>query len=138
MSLIETGYTHTTGDEYVTETVETDSQTVEKVGHIPYHQLRLATDDGQLTSGGTDTETITVEVVDGLQRARGDTPADVLPYDGDVTIEIDGAETTKTVTDGSVSFDISTSKPAGASIAVRAVGLNNHPADTDSVSIEVN
>jgi hypothetical protein len=136
MSLIETRYSHTTGDKFVTETVETDSQIVEKVGHIPYHQLRLTDDDGQLTNNGSDVETISVEVVNGLQRARGETP-DVIPYNGDVTVAIDGAETTKTVTDGSVSFDVSTSKPAGASITVRAVGLNNHPTDTDSVSIEV-
>jgi hypothetical protein len=135
MSSIKITYSHT-GGEFVTETVETDSQTVEKVGHIPYYQLRLTDDDGQLTNDGSDTETITVEVVNGLQRARGETPG-VLSYDGDVTLEIDGAETTKTVTDGSVSFDVSTSKPAGASIPVRAVGLNNHPADTDNVSIEV-
>jgi hypothetical protein len=136
MSSINTAYSHTPGDKFVTETVETESQTVEKVGHIPYHQLRLATDDGQLTNDGSDTETLTVEVVNGLQRARGETP-DVLSYTGDVTLEIDGAETTKTVTDGSVSFDVSTSKPAGASITVRAVGLNSHPADPDNVSIEV-
>jgi hypothetical protein len=136
MSLIETRYSHITGDEFVTETVETGSQTVEKVGHIPYHQLRLTDDDGQLTNDGTDTETIVVEVVNGLQRARGETP-DGLSYTGDVTVAIDGAETTKTMTDGSVSFDITTSKPAGASIAVRAINLDNHPTDTDSVSIEV-
>jgi hypothetical protein len=136
MSSINTAYNHTTGDKFVTETVETEAQTVEKVGHIPYHQLRLAADDGQLTNDGSDTETITVKIVDGLQRARGETP-DVLNYDGDVTVAIDGAETTRTISDGSVSFDISTSKPAGASIPVRAVGLNSHPADPDSVSIEV-
>jgi hypothetical protein len=136
MSLIETRYTHTTGDEFITETVETDAQTAEKVGHIPYHQLRVTANDGQLTNNSTDTETITVEVVNGLQRARGST-ADVLNYDGGVTVEIDGAETTKTMTDGSVSFDLSTSKPAGATISVRVVGLNNHASDTNSVSIEV-
>jgi hypothetical protein len=131
-----TEYHHSTGDGYVTELVSTDSQTAEIHGHLPYHHLLISSDDGQLINDGTDTERITVEVVDGLQVARGETPA-VLSYDGDVTLEIDGAETTKSVSAGTANFDITTSKSASAEITVRAVGLNNHPSDSDDVSIEV-
>jgi hypothetical protein len=130
-------YQHTSGDEYVTESIDTGTQVAQITGHLPYHRLRISHDDGVITNNGTDTETITVEVVDGVQVARENTPADVLGYDGDVTVEIDGAETTKSVTDGSVSFDLTTSKPAGAKIAVQAVELNATPSDSDSVSIEV-
>jgi hypothetical protein len=136
MSLIEIEYEHTTGDEYVTELTHTETQTAETYGHLPYRQLRVSAEDGQLKNSGSDTETIIIEVINGLQLARGETPADVLAYDGDVTVEIDGAETTKSMTGGSVSFDVTTSKPAGASISVRAVGLNNHPVESDSVSIK--
>jgi hypothetical protein len=135
MSSIE--YQYSSGDKYVTELVDTGTQVAEITGHLPYHRLRISHDDGQLTNDGSETETVTVEVVNGLQVARGETPADVLAYDGDVTVAINGAETTKSVTDGSVSFDLTTSKPAGVEITVEVVGLNDHPTDTDSVSIEV-
>jgi hypothetical protein len=131
-----TEYHHSTGDGYVTETVDTGTQTAAITGHIPYHHLQVSGDDGQLINDGTDTERITVEVVDGLQVARGETPA-VLSYDGDVTLEIDGGETVKSVSAGTASFDITTSKAAGSVISVRGVELSDHPADSDAVSIEV-
>jgi hypothetical protein len=137
MSSTKKEYSHSSGDKFVTERVTTNSQTATKTGHLPYHRLRISHDDGVITNNGTETETIAVEVVDGVQVARGNTPADTLNYTGDVIIEINGAETTKSVTDGSVSFDLTTSKPAGAEITVQAAGLNNHPTDSDAVSIEV-
>jgi hypothetical protein len=102
-----------------------------------YRHLQVSAEDNTIINDGTDTEAITIEVLNGLDIMRSDLPANTLNYDGDVALEIDGAKATKTVTDGSVSFDISTSKPAGAEIVVRAVGLNDHPADADSVSVEV-
>jgi hypothetical protein len=134
--LTDISFKHSGGDEYVSRVIETDNQTARTKGSHPYHQLRLSTGDATLHNDGSDTETVTVAVVNGLQLVRGTVP-DTLSYDGEVLINIEGAETTKTLTDGSVSFDISTSKPAGAEITVRAVGLNDHPAESDTASIEV-
>jgi hypothetical protein len=130
-------YRHDSAEGYVTELLDTGTQVAELVGHIPYRQFRVSATDAQLTADSADTEEITVELVTGLQVARGETPADALAYDGDVTLTIDGAEIIKTMTDGSVSFDISTSKPAGVSVTVQAVGIPEHPTKSDSVSIEV-
>jgi hypothetical protein len=132
-----TEYHHSADEGYVREVVDTGSQTAEITGHIPYHQFRVSNDDGELINDGSDTEVITIKLVNGLQVARENRPADVLAFDGDVSVAVNGAETTKAMTDGSVSFNITTSKPAGASITVRAVGLNNHPAESDSAAIEV-
>lgn len=134
-----TKYTHNNGGDYVTEYVETANQVAEVVGHIPYRHLTVTASDRQVTNDSTDTETVTVSVVDGVKVSRGTDPAEatVLDYSGDVTMRIDGVETTKTLTGGSVSFDLTTEKPAGSTIEVGAVGLADHPAESDSVEIEV-
>lgn len=131
-----TEYTHNDGDDYVTELVTTDAQTAEVYGHLPYRVLQVGVSDSQLTNDGTDTETVTVEVVSGLDVARGDDPT-VLDYDGDVTISIDGNETTKALTNGTVAFDLTTDKPAGSEIEIVAKSLADHPAESDSATIEV-
>jgi len=132
-------YTHSDGDNYVTEQVTTDRQTSEIYGHLPYRVLVVTFADVQGSNDGTDSETVTVEVVNGLEVARG-TDADdatVLDYDGDVTISVDGATTTKTSTNGSISFDLTTDKPAGSEIEIVAESLADHPAERDSATIEV-
>lgn len=137
MSLI--NYTHNEGEPFVTEHVDTGTQVAEITGHIPYHKLRAETEDGEIAGDGQDTETVTIEVVDGLEIARGSEadPAAVLDYDGDVTLSIDGVETTKALTDGSVSFEVTTEKLAGSTIEIVAESLADHPAESDSATIEV-
>lgn len=137
MSLTE--YTRNDGDDYVTEEVDTGNQVVEVTGHILYYQLAVSPDTGEVINDGTDTETVTINVVDGLEVARGTDPADAttLDYSGDVTLRADGVETTKTLTNGSVSFDLTTEKTAGSEIEIEAVDLADHPAESDSATIEV-
>jgi len=134
-----TEYQHNDGDDYVTELVNTDTQTAEITGHIPHRHLHVSLADGQVANDGTNTETVTVAVVDGLEIARGTVPSEatVLDYDGDVTLSVDSAEMTKTLTGGSVSFDVTTEKPAGSTIEIVAETLADHPAESDSATIEV-
>lgn len=103
------------------------------------YTLRVTTQDGQVLNDGIDTETVTITVVDGLEIARGTDPADatVLDYDGDMTVTVDGVETAKTLTKGSVSFDVTTEKQAGSTIEVVAESLADYPAESDSAEIEV-
>lgn len=134
-----TEYVHNDGDDYVTEQVDTGNQVAEVYGHIPYRHLLVTVSDGQIANDGEDTETVTVEAVDGLEVARGTDPteASVLDYDGDMTVTVDGQEVTKTLTNGSVEFDITTEKSAGSTIEIVAESLVDHPAKSDSVTIEV-
>lgn len=105
----------------------------------PYRRLRLSPNESQLLNDGADKETVTIEVVDGLEVARGTDPsnATVLSYDGDVTLTFDGVEMTKMFTNGSVSFDLTTEKPAGSEIEIVAESLADHPAESDRAVIEV-
>jgi hypothetical protein len=130
-------YNHKDNDDYVTEITHTETQTAETYGHIPYHQLRVSADDGQLINNGSDTELVTVEVVNGLQVVQNETPADAVDYNGDVTVSVEGIETTKSVTNGTTSFDITTQKSASSSIEVTAESLSEKPAESDDVEIEV-
>lgn len=127
-------YQHS-GD-YVKEITRTNNQVAVAVGHIPYRQLRISLSDGQLINNGSDTETITVKVVSGLDVARGDTPS-VLDYDGDVTVFVDGDATTKTLTNGTLSFEITSNKSAGSEIEIIAESLADHPAESDIKTIDV-
>jgi len=104
-----------------------------------YRVLIVACDNGVITNGSSNAEAVTISVVDGLEVARGTDPeeATVLDYDGDVTLTIDGVETTKTLSNGTVSFDVTTDKPAGSTIKVEADSLTDHPSESDSVEIEV-
>jgi len=134
-----TDYTRDAGDDYVTEQTDTGSQVAQTYGHVPYRHFRVSTDDREVVNDGTDTEVVTVEVVNGLEVARGTAPVDatVLDYDGDVTVRVDGIELTKTLTDGGVSFDVTTEKSAGSVIEVEAADLADHPAESDTAEIEV-
>lgn len=104
-----------------------------------YRHLTISPSIAKLRNDGTDTETVSVEVVDGLEVAKGTDPANatVLDYNGDVTLTIGGVETIKTLTNGSVEFDLTTDKPAGSEIEIVAESLADHPAESDSATIEV-
>jgi len=130
---------HEDGDDHVTETVETESQTAEIRGHLPFRVLSTGLEDGAIINDGSDTETVTISVVDGLEVAQGTNPANatMIAVDGDVTLSVDGQQTTKTLTGGSVSFDLTTDKPAGSVIAIVAESLADRPTEPDSATIEV-
>jgi len=134
-------YVRETGDDFVTERDYrwTGGEYAEIRGHIPYRRLQVTPTDGTLISDGSATETITVTVVDGLEIARGTSPsnATVLDYDGDVMLSVDGSQTVKTLSNGSVSFDVTTTKSAGSEIKIIAESINNHPTDRDSAVVEV-
>jgi len=134
-----TEYKHNNGDDYVTELIHTETQTAEVYAHIPYRHLRISLSDSNLINDGSDTVTLTITVVDGLEVARGTAPenASVLDYDGDVTLFVDGGELIKTLTNGSVAFDITTEKSAGSTIEVVGKSLADNPAESDSATIEV-
>lgn len=106
---------------------------------VPYRKLHVSLSDGQVANDDTDTETVSVAVVDGLEVARGTDPAEatVLDYDGDVALTIDGVKTTKTLSGGGVTFDVTTTKDAGETIEIVAGSLADHPAESDSATIEV-
>lgn len=124
---------------WIVERVDTGTQVAEINGHIPARHLRLSVNDYQVSNDGTDTEAVTVEVVDGLEVARGADPSDatVLDYNGDVTMSIDGVEVMKTLTNGSVSFGLTAEKSAGETIDIVAKSLADHPAKSARVFIEV-
>ena len=121
------------------EFLETTEQTVETYGHLPFRICRVLVGGREIRNDGTDTTMVTVKIVDGLEVTRGTDSAEatVLDCEGDVTLTIDGVETTKTLTDGSVSFDITTEKPAGSTIEIEAESLADHPAEGDRAEIEV-
>jgi hypothetical protein len=101
--------------------------------------LVVSSDDSQLVNDGTDVETVAIAIVDGLEVARGTDPSEatILAVDDDAKLSIDGSEQTVSVTDGMGSIDIQTTKPAGSTITVEALALASHPAESDSVEIEV-
>lgn len=134
-----TDTTYSRDGDYVAETVTTDAQTAEIIGHIPARHLRLTVDDGRVLSDGSDTETLTVEVVSGLAVARGTSPsdADVLSVDDTAVVEVDGNPVSVDISDGSGSTTITTTKSAGSTISVVAGELSSYPAETDSAEIEV-
>ena len=131
-----------TGDGWIDKLIDTgtDPNTPARVHpHSAYRTLSVSTEDGDISNDGADTETVMISVVDGLEVVRGTDPADatVLDYDGDVTLSIDGVETTKTLSNGNVSFNLTTDKSAGSTITVTAKSLADHPAESDSAEIEV-
>jgi len=121
---------------YVKQLIHTGNQTAVKPEYSPRRHLQLSVSEGQLKNDGKDSATVTIKVVSGLDVARGDDPT-VLDHDGDVTLSVDGQQTTKTLTNGSVSFDLTTDKPAGSEIEIVAESLVDHPTERDSATIEV-
>jgi len=131
MSSIE--YSRDPGDDYITERDHrwTGGDAAETRGHIPARHLRLT------SPSGTTTDAVTVEVVSGLQVCRDNTPADVLTYDGNCVVSVDGQERTISLVDGTGKLEISTDKPAGETVLVAARALADHPAESDAVEVEV-
>jgi len=132
-------YTHDEGDDFVTRVIETHAQTAKVHGDISYRQFRISVSDGEISNDGKNTETVTVEVVDGLEVARGTDTADatVLDVNDDAILAVDGSEQTVTISAGTGSVDLTTTKEAGSTIKIEAVELSSHPADRDSATIEV-
>lgn len=132
-------HTHTEGEDFLTTHIETDTQTAKVTGEIPYRNINLYMGSKQIINDGADAATVTIEVVDGLEVANRTDPANatVLDYDGEVAVFIDGVETTKILTGGSVSFDVTTQKSAGSTIEIVAGGLSDHPSEGDTETIEV-
>jgi hypothetical protein len=124
---------------FIKRVVETDNQNATSPKWSPYRHLCLKLDDGTILNDGSDTETVSVEVVDGLNVAKGTDPANAtsLNHNGDVTLSVDGSTTTKTLTNGSVEFDLTTDKSAGSEIEIVAESLADHPAERGSATIEV-
>jgi hypothetical protein len=131
-----TDYQHTDGDGYVTELVDTRNQVAKKYGHLPYRKLAVTTSDGSVATGGSDSETVTVEVISQLDYLNNDRET-TLAYGGDMTVRIDGEAVTKTLSGGSVEFTITTEKAAGETIEIVAESLAEHPAESDSTTVEV-
>lgn len=123
--------------------VRAEGETPNQIFAFPHFSalkyLNVSLSDRGVVSDGTDFETVTISVVDGLEVARGTDPAEatVLDYSGDVTLSVDGSTTSKTLTNGTVSFDLTTDKPAGTEIEIVAESLADHPAESDSATIEV-
>lgn len=99
----------------------------------PVKKLQISVSDNQITDSNS--VSVSVRLVDNLSRLRG--TDNIITTNSDVIIRIDGSETTKTLTDGSVSWELTTDKPAGSEIEVEAVGLADHPAESDRTTIEV-
>ena len=100
--------------------------------------IRVTVEDGTVTNDGTDTERITVWLVNEFMDPEK--PFDdiaVLDRNDDVTVTVDGAELTKTLTNGIVSFDVTTEKSADSTIEIVAESLADHLAESDSATIEV-
>jgi len=132
-------YYHNSNDDYVTEQVDTETQIAELYGHIPYLQLQAIPTDGSLINDGSATETVTVKAINGLEVARGTDPssATVLNYDGNVTLTVDGVETTKTLASGTTEFNLTTGKTAGSTIIIEALSVEGVPAGNATAEIEV-
>lgn len=98
-----------------------DFETAERVRkeyrRLTARELRAALDDGEVTTGGSDAEPVTVTVVDG----NGNTVA----KDFTAIVETDGAANSVSITDGTGTLDVTTSKDAGSSVTVQAVELEN-------------
>jgi len=102
----------------------------------PYRYLRIIMSNDVLVNDGISSVKVTLNVVSGLDVVRHDDPT-VLDYDGDVTLSVDGQQTTKTLSNGSVEFDLTTDKSAGSEIEIVAGSLDDHPAKSDRATIEV-
>jgi len=109
-------------------TVQGDRQVIEGT--------RVTLDDGQVINDGADMETVTVTLVNDF--VGPETPFDdiaVLNRDDDVTVTVDGSEMAKTLSNGTLSFDVTTEKSSSSTINITV----KHPDvdDTATETIEV-
>lgn len=129
---------HSDGDDYLELHITTDTQTaIDRA--TAYRWLHVSLSDTTILNDGSDSVTVTIEVIDGFEIATGTnrSNATVLPFDGDVYVEVDGAETTKTLSGGSLSFDVTTTKDSGSTIDIQATNLASVEAESHSATIEV-
>jgi hypothetical protein len=96
--------------------------------------IRLSVSDTQLANDGTDAVTVAVtlvnEFVDPTQ------PFDdiaILDRNENLAMTVDGSEMTKTLSNGTLSFDVTTQKSAGTSIDISA----DHPDVSATVSARI-
>lgn len=116
---------------------------IESKDKITYQKERQVTEnihveleDGEITTGGK--ETVTIYLVN--EFVNPTKPFDdiaVLNYDRDIKLHVDGSETSKTLTNGRVTFDLTTDKSTGSEIEIVAELLHDAPAESDSATIEV-
>lgn len=125
--------------DYVSKTENTDRQEYQIPLFRAYRALYIQVDDGEVTTGGDDTETVSVRLVDGLEVARGTDRGDatVLAENGAVTLSVDGAAVDVDLTDGVGSTSISTNKSAGTTIDVEATDYSGGPVEGGAATIEV-
>jgi|GEM_PF-3686239 len=102
----------------------------------PARFVRLSLDDGEIANDGTDTETVTAEIVDGLDVLRGNDPS-VLSESGTLTLSIDGAEVSVSIESGIGTTEVTTTKSAGATIEIETIDYDGGPTEPDSATIEV-
>lgn len=126
-------------EDYVTKVVETDEQTAELPCWSAYRVGSISLSDGEVTNDGVDTETISIEVVDGLEVARGSSTASapILNVSGTATIEIDGAAVSVAISSGTGTKEVTSTKSAGSTISVEVVEIDVGPIEPDTAEIEV-
>lgn len=132
---------HTTKGGYIYEVVNGGNGDAE-VWRGPRCVLSVSPEKPQVENNGKQI-LVSMKVVDGTDISP-ETPlseAAVMGYDGDATIFIHyhdrTTEITPKVSEGSVSFPVSTNQPSGTSVVVEAVSLSTRPAKSDKVSIDV-
>lgn len=105
----------------------------------PYIHLRINVDKDEIKNNSSDSVTVTIETVDGMEICQGTelTNASVLKHNGTANIRINEKVTTKEISDGILSFSLKTDKPTGTSINIVAESLLDDPAESDSTTIEV-
>lgn len=108
-------------------------------GIHPYRLLHLTVEDGKVVNDGADTETVTVELKDGLAVANGQPIEDapILEMDEDVVLAVNGNETTKSMTDGILQFDLTSTMSAGTLIEAETRNIVGVLNGDDSATIEV-
>jgi hypothetical protein len=123
----------------ITKLVDTGTEpnTPAKIeNHAQYRMLRVSTTDNKIIDNGTDTITIMIEAIDKLDVLQNN-EQNVLNYDGDVNVNIDGKKMTKKLSGGTTSFNLTTQKVSDSIIKIVANSLSDKPAESDSIKIKV-
>lgn len=85
----------------------------ERYQELCAHSLSVSFEDGEVASGGTDTETVTVELRDADENLVAGANTAVL--------DVDGYKYDVPLTDGRGTYALTTSKDPGSNVAVQAV-----------------
>jgi len=99
----------------------------ERYQKLCMRSLSVSFKDGEVAGGGTDTETVTVELRDGDGNLVSGTNTAVL--------DVDGYKYAVELTDGRGTHDITTSKDAGSNLAVQAIEVTSVDTSND-MSVE--